>query len=212
MLRKKLAFFSLFCTSFLVGQAMASPLYVIKGKRGVITFTTKAPKEGVKFDVFKPSVGSFSSYKGWAYSSPRSFKIAAKKSEYDDMISRTALAHALDPAFVKAVVHAESNFNPKAKSPKGAMGLMQLMPGTAKRFGVKNAYNPEANVKGGVQYLRFLLDRYDWNHKLAAAAYNAGEGAVDDYRRSIPPYPETQEYVRRVMALLTVYRSREKHV
>ena len=127
------------------------------------------------------------------------------RSKYDGLIRNVAKAHQVEPAIVKAVVHVESTFNPRATSPKGAMGLMQLMPTTAKRFGVKNAYLPRANVRGGVKYLKFLLKRYRGNIKLALAAYNAGEGAVDRVG-AIPPYRETQSYVRKVLKMIKIYR------
>ena len=116
-------------------------------------------------------------------------------------ISRVILAsarqHRLDPLLVKAVMLTESANRRWAISPKGAMGLMQLMPATARRFGVANAYDPGQNVAGGARYLRWLLDRFGGNVTLALAGYNAGEGAVDRHG-GIPPYRETQNYVRTV--------------
>jgi soluble lytic murein transglycosylase-like protein len=102
---------------------------------------------------------------------------------------------------VRAVVQVESAFNPYALSPKGAQGLMQLMPATARQFGVTNAYNPAQNVKAGVAYLRQLLDRYGGNEELALAAYNAGPGAVAKYGERVPPYRETRNYVTRISEL-----------
>ncbi len=97
------------------------------------------------------------------------------------------------------LVRAESNFNPKAVSPKGAMGLCQLMPATARRFGVKNPFDPDENLRAGAKYLKNLYEKYrDW--KLALAAYNAGEGAVERYGRKVPPYRETREYVKRILS------------
>jgi hypothetical protein len=120
-----------------------------------------------------------------------------------DLIHQAALSHSLPPALVEAVARVESGLNPRALSPKGARGLLQLMPATARRFGVRTdrLFEPEHNLAAGAAYLAWLLDRYDDNLDFALAAYNAGEGAVDDYG-GIPPYRETQDYVRRVRAAL----------
>jgi hypothetical protein len=115
-------------------------------------------------------------------------------------IQRIAAQHRLDPALMHAVIHAESAYNPQAVSPKGATGLMQLMPATAARFGVSNSYDPVANMQGGARYLRWLLDRFQ-DTRLAVAAYNAGEGAVQRYGNQVPPFRETQTYVVRVLSL-----------
>jgi len=116
---------------------------------------------------------------------------------FDDLVVAHAQRHALRPELVRAVIQVESGFNPMATSPKGAMGLMQLMPATARALGVRNPYDPEDNIRGGTAYLRQLLDKYDGNEQLALAAYNAGSGAVDRYG-NVPPYRETRDYVRRV--------------
>lgn len=116
-----------------------------------------------------------------------------------NMISRIAKKHGVDEKLVNAVIKQESGFNPKAKSHCGAMGLMQLMPATAKGLGVTDAYNPVQNVEGGVKYLKNLLTKYNGNVILALAAYNAGSGAVDKYD-GVPPYPETQNYVKKILA------------
>jgi soluble lytic murein transglycosylase len=121
--------------------------------------------------------------------------------EYDGLIGLTAREHEIEPALVKAVIAAESNFDPEAVSHKGAQGLMQLMPVTANRLGVEDPLRPTENVRGGTRYLRLMLDRYG-DVERAVAAYNAGPAAVDRYG-GVPPYPETQDYVRRV---LTYYR------
>jgi hypothetical protein len=105
--------------------------------------------------------------------------------------------YGLDPTLVLAVIEVESNFNPKALSPKNAQGLMQLIPQTAARFGVRDAWDPEQNVRGGMAYLRWLLEHFDGDVRLALAAYNAGENAVQRYG-GVPPYPETRTYLRRI--------------
>jgi soluble lytic murein transglycosylase-like protein len=115
----------------------------------------------------------------------------------DKLVREAAERHKVDPALVRAVIETESNWNPAAKSRKGAMGLMQLIPTTAMRFGVNDAYNPGQNVDAGVKYLKVLLERYRGNLDLALAAYNAGEGAVDR-AGGVPTYRETQNYVRKV--------------
>ena len=125
----------------------------------------------------------------------------ARGREYDELIAEHARLNAVRPDLVRAVVQVESAFNPYAKSTKGALGLMQLMPATIQQFGVKNPFNPVENVRAGVAYLRQLLDRYGNDEQLALAAYNAGPGAVDRHGQSIPPYLETQHYVARINGL-----------
>ena len=124
---------------------------------------------------------------------------ATSRSEINDLISKYSEQAGLDEDFVKAVINQESGFNPNATSKCGAMGLMQLMPGTAQGLGVKNAYDPEQNIQGGTKYLKGLMDRFDNNKSLALAAYNAGPNAVKKYG-GIPPYQETQNYVKSVLA------------
>jgi len=120
----------------------------------------------------------------------------AKNSSVEQLIEEAARRHQVDPLLVHSVIQAESNYNPFAISYKGARGMMQLMPSTARRFAVSNSFNPWQNVDGGVRYLKYLLDLFD-SPRLAVAAYNAGEGAVFRYG-NIPPYPETHQYVHRV--------------
>ncbi|OGI67725.1 MAG: hypothetical protein A2W18_15300 [Candidatus Muproteobacteria bacterium RBG_16_60_9] len=131
-----------------------------------------------------------------AHQDPQLFR--ADPTTYDRLIRRVAGEHEVDFALVKAVMHVESGFNPYAKSHKGALGLMQLMPTTAQRYGIDDAYDPVNNVVAGVKHLKYLLTMFNHKHKLVLAAYNAGENAVSRYR-GIPPYPETQAYVRKVM-------------
>jgi soluble lytic murein transglycosylase-like protein len=117
---------------------------------------------------------------------------------YDDIITEHARLNGVRTDLVRAVVQVESAFNPNARSPKGAMGLMQLMPATAREHGVSNPYNPVENVRAGVRYLRSLLDRFGENEELALAAYNAGPAAVAKYGTTVPPYRETRNYVAKI--------------
>jgi soluble lytic murein transglycosylase-like protein len=120
------------------------------------------------------------------------------RERFEPLVQEHSARQSLRPDLVRAVIQVESGFNPDARSPKGAMGLMQLMPATARDLGVRNAYDPGENIRGGTTYLRQLLDRFDGNEELALAAYNAGPNAVDRYGRRIPPYRETRDYVRKI--------------
>jgi len=122
------------------------------------------------------------------------------KKKFHPLIESIALNHEIDPKLLHAIIRAESAYDPNAISRAGAVGLMQLMPGTAKRYGVSDRRNPNQNITGGTRYLKDLLAMFNSNLKLAVAAYNAGENAVVKYRNSIPPYPETQNYVKKVLA------------
>lgn len=121
-------------------------------------------------------------------------------SQFDSLIEEHAARHDVRPELVRAVIQVESAFNPRATSIKGAMGLMQLMPGTASDLGVEHPYNPEENIRGGVAYLRQLLDRFNGSEELALAAYNAGPLAVERHGDAVPPYRETREYVQKIRA------------
>jgi soluble lytic murein transglycosylase-like protein len=118
--------------------------------------------------------------------------------QVDNYLIDSATRHGLDPLLLYSIMHQESSFKQRAISHKGARGLMQLMPGTAARFGVTNIFDPRQNIEGGARYVRFLFNRFDGNINLTLAGYNAGEGAVDKYGWRVPPYAETQDYVRRI--------------
>ncbi len=137
--------------------------------------------------------------------------VAERPRAYDDLISEHSRLRGVRPDLVRAVMQVESGFNPYARSPKGAMGLMQLMPATARQYGVRNAYNPSENVRAGVAYLRELLDRYQDNEELALAAYNAGPGAVDKHGQTVPPYRETQSYVAQINRIAARPVTRRDH-
>lgn len=119
-------------------------------------------------------------------------------SAIDGFIVESGRRNSVDPLLLYSIMHQESTFQRQAVSPKGARGLMQLMPGTALRFGVRNIFDPRQNIEAGAKYMRFLLDQFDGDVPLALAGYNAGEGAVIKYGYNIPPYAETREYVRRI--------------
>ncbi len=127
---------------------------------------------------------------------------------YDDLIQQHASQKGLSPELVRAVIQAESGFNPRAISSKGAMGLMQLMPATARELGVSDAFHPEQNIRGGVTYLARLLARYDQNVELALAAYNAGPVSVERYG-AVPPYRETRDYVKKITGLTKSVSAKE---
>jgi soluble lytic murein transglycosylase-like protein len=125
--------------------------------------------------------------------------------KYDDLITKAANKFKLDSALIKAVIKAESNFNHRAVSPVGAQGLMQLMPKTASDLKVEDSFHPEKNIEGGARYLRYLLNTYKGDLTLALAAYNAGEKAVAKYNYNVPPYRETQNYIKRVFSFYKSY-------
>ncbi len=189
-------------TNLVASSANCSPIYMLKNKDGSITFTTRQPASGVKAEVFTGKGNLYSRYRassGW-----RGFRLY--KDKYNQDILSAANKYGVEPGLVKAVIHAESAFNPHARSPKGAMGLMQLMPQTARELGVRNAYHPEQNILGGTKHLSRLLQKYNGDLRLSIAAYNAGEEAVKQYG-GIPPFSETRTYVNRVLRLYKEYRA-----
>src|SRR5271156_5998172 len=129
------------------------------------------------------------------------FQLLAKATQFDAIIEHAAVSSAVEPNLLRAVIVVESGFNSRAVSKRGAVGLMQLMPATATRFGVSNPYDPRQNVHAGARYLKFLIDRFGNDIRLALAAYNAGEEAVDRNGGQIPPFYETQIYVPKVLRI-----------
>ncbi len=183
--------------------ALAGPIYVFKEPDGSIRFTTKQPPQGVSAEVFSAKGAPYSVLGGLR----RRGDGQLFPERFAPLIEGACKEHGVDAALVRALIHTESAFNPRAVSPKGAQGLMQLMPQVARLLGVSNPFDPKQNIYGGTRHLALLIRKYDGNLKFALAAYNAGEGAVEEYG-GIPPYPETQEYVRRVMSLMTRYNVR----
>jgi Transglycosylase SLT domain len=184
----------------LVGTARADIL-VMQGGDGRLLITNQGQRSGYK--VISRHREFFGSSGMGLYAS-----VAGDSSKYEDTVLETSKRYALEPSLVKAVIRAESNFQPMAVSPKGAMGLMQLMPDTARMHEVRNAFDPTQNIHGGVRHLRYLMDRYGGNLDLVLSAYNAGTKPVD-LVRGIPNIPETQEYVRRVRFFRAVYKNGE---
>ncbi len=136
--------------------------------------------------------------------------LLARAGQYDAIIEKAASSASVEPNLLRAVIVVESGFNSRAVSKRGAVGLMQLMPATATRFGVSNPYDPRENVHAGAQYLKFLIDRFGQNVRLALAAYNAGEEAVDRNGGQIPPFSETMAYVPRVLKIYQMLRDQPR--
>ena len=167
--------------------AASAQIYSWRDTSGVLVVSNK-PHDGATRTYVVPKAQGFRSTR--AVSRGRS-------GAYEQLISTHATAHGVSADLVRAVIQAESAFNPSARSVKGAMGLMQLMPATAAVYGVVNAYDPADNIRAGVSYLKSLLTRYSNNEELALAAYNAGPGAVEKYG-AVPPYRETRNYVAQI--------------
>ena len=126
--------------------------------------------------------------------------------KYDELITSASERYGVDSRLVKAIIKAESDFNPRAVSKKGAMGLMQIMPENFQHLDIQNPFDPEENIMGGTRYFRYLYDRFDGKLALSLAAYNAGPTTVDNYNKTIPPYRETEQYVRRVLRYYRNYK------
>ena len=182
----------------LIILSIASPasadIYKYEDAQGVIHLTNVPTESGVKYVLIMREKRILLDR-----------KLGDNMSQYDDLIIRASEKHKIEPALIKAIIKAESNFNHRAVSPKGARGLMQLMPATASSLQVQDSFHPENNIEGGVRYFRYLLNYFNGNLPLALAAYNAGENAVIRYR-GVPPYRETQVYVQRVLSYLDKFR------
>ena len=174
-------------------------VYRFTDENGVVTFSEARP-EGARYDVIR-----FECYACSPDSKVNWHRTPLFVGRYENAIEQTARNYDVDPALVQAVIHAESAFNPQAVSSKGAQGLMQLMPGTAREVGVGNALDAEQNIRGGVDYLAKMMSLHNGDVRLATAAYNAGPGAVRRHG-GIPPYAETRAYVKRVGILHERYQ------
>ncbi len=181
----------------------AGKIYKFRDTSGIVTYQSRKPEQGVAYIEFKPRTDCFACITGSSRISWETTPLFSGR--YEKEIAHYAGMHGVSPALVKAVIHAESAFNPQARSSVGAQGLMQLMPATAAELGVASPFEPEQNIDGGVRYLAMLLKMYNNDVRLATAAYNAGPGAVRRYN-GVPAYPETRAYVQRVAILERRYR------
>jgi soluble lytic murein transglycosylase-like protein len=192
--------------SYNAPRLIRGQVYAYVGKDGVRNYTSTRPR-GVSASAMRTIKYSYmeTCYACGAKPGVNFGTLRLNTAAYQAEIAAAAREHGVDEAIVRAIIHAESAYNPMALSRVGAQGLMQLMPATARRFGVSDSFNPQQNIQGGVKYLAWLLKRFNGNLTLAAAGYNAGEGAVDKYN-GVPPYSETRRYVDRVGVLAERYR------
>jgi len=190
-------FLSVFLLTPIVSYA---DIYKYVDKHGRTILTDKPKHDGYKRLV--------KTWKGWEEQKelPKNFSLTANQKKFDPTIRKIAKFYKLPHTLVHAVITAESSYNPDAISKAGAVGLMQLMPETAKQYGVRNRRDPKDNIFGGSRYLHYLLKLYKGNLKLALAAYNAGEGTVKKYGNQIPPYKETKNYVNKVIKYYKKYK------
>ncbi len=184
--------------SLLVPFARAD-IFKYVDKNGRVYLTDKPTHEGYKLLV--------KTWKGWEEKKSSWQDYKKNRKRFTPAINRIAARHKLSNALLHAVITAESSYDPNAKSRAGAVGLMQLMPATAQRYGVRNRKDPVANMEGGTRYLKDLLGMFNNDLSLALAAYNAGENAVKKYNNQIPPYEETRHYVTRVLGFYKEYKA-----
>jgi len=186
----------------LLGRAApaSAEIYMYKDGRGRLHFSNAPANPG--YQRYTPAAAYLPGFRIYGYRDSATAR--ARRRAYDPIIAECAARNRLDPALVKAVIRTESDFVPYARSPKGAVGLMQLMPATARLHNVWRVFDPAENIEGGARHLRLLLDQYGGNVRLALAAYNAGGGAVSRHG-GVPPYRETIDYLQRVLAFREQY-------
>jgi soluble lytic murein transglycosylase len=189
-------FLVIFVIAFLVSGVLTvkADIYMYIDEDGVMHFTNTPTSPGRDYKVYVREKSSIS-----AASYPTD--------KYDDLISDASQRYGVDSRLVKAIIKAESDFDPRAISKKGAMGLMQIMPENFQYLDIQNPFNPRENIMGGTRYFKYLYNRFDGKLALSLAAYNAGPTAVDNYNKTIPPYRETKQYVERVLKYYRNYRN-----
>lgn len=188
----KTGFVAVLALGTVVPAPAAADVFKFTGGNGVVTYTNKHRPGATRVKA--------TSYI-WTYTPTYARRMpTGKRKEYAELAARIASKYDVDPELVKAVIAVESGYDPNAVSPKGAQGLMQLIPATAERFGVSDPFDPEQNIEGGVKYLKFLYEMFDGNLIFVLAGYNAGENLVARIK-AIPPFEETQGYVRKVIAI-----------
>jgi soluble lytic murein transglycosylase-like protein len=185
-------FFVFFTMFFISSSVCRGDIYKYVDTDGVIHITNTPTENNVPYVLIMKEKRVIVQLKG-------------PMTDYEDLIVKASERYRVDSALVKAIIKAESNFNHRAVSPVGARGLMQLMPATAASLQVQDSFHPENNIDGGVRYLRYLMNLFNGNLPLVLAAYNAGENTVLRYNNRIPPYQETQTYVRRVLDYFDKY-------
>lgn len=189
------AIFLLLTGLLVASQVTQAEVYKYRDRSGGLLFTDRPIRQAGYTLLWRSGAGDSGSA-----SSASLQQMKRNRARYSPLIQTVAQQHRLRPELLHAVVRAESAYDPQALSRKGAQGLMQLMPETARRYGAHDSWDPQANLNAGARYLRELLTMFNYNLKLALAAYNAGENAVKRYGNRIPPYPETRDYVRKVLA------------
>lgn len=205
-MRQAVTFFKAILAAMLVmtGGACHADIYRYYDENGVLHLTDTPPDS--RYKLYMATKKAPSAIQA-TFENRRQRAIPAKrKSLYEEMVAAAAKTFSLEPELLHAVISAESAYNPLARSPKGARGLMQLMPDTAKRYGVEDSYDPLQNIQGGAAYLRDLLTLFGNDLHLAIAAYNAGEGMVMRHGYKIPPFRETLQYVPKVMNYYRQYK------
>jgi hypothetical protein len=207
-LRLRLFAFLVTVAAVLHAVSAQAEIYAWRDEHGRLVLSKHPAPAGAVAQTF--AVGGSDAYRTTSEGPP--IDRAELQARLRQVIDDRAAEQSLSPDLVRAVIRVESDWNPRARSDKGAQGLMQLMPSTAATSGVTDPFDPEDNIRGGVAYLKTLMDRFDGNTQLALAAYNAGPSAVEKYGRRIPPYRETQAYVRRIVSVTEVTLGPRKRI